>query len=301
MKGPVIQPRRAPSAILTPISLVRSLTTAYMMLATPTPPMMSVSAPMMPKKISRPIRIFSCIFWPLTVFQTPHTRGSSGSKPSRGPRTSLKCWSAAVHVARPSCTRKTTTLTRSPPSTALKVDCGMTAWVASGPPYVEDCVLRFITPMTVNGELLIRSVFPSGSSGPKMSLAISLPRNTTRRFSSSSAGLRKRPRRLRVVLAGVAVVPARADDAAVDGLAAVGRAPCATRSARPRSRRARAGARARSRRPRGARGSSGPRACPCKAWRSRRATGSRGCCPWPARWTSSGASGPRRRRAGAGS
>ena len=29
------------------------------MLATPTPPMMSVSAPMMPKKISRPVRIFS--------------------------------------------------------------------------------------------------------------------------------------------------------------------------------------------------------------------------------------------------
>ena len=133
MKGPVIQLRRAPSAILTPISLVRSLTTAYMMLATPTPPMMSVSAPMTPKKISRPTRIFSCIFWPSTVSQSPQTRGSSGSNPSRGPRTSLKCLSAAG-MSSAFFTRKTTTFNRSLPRTALKVDCGMTACVASGPP-----------------------------------------------------------------------------------------------------------------------------------------------------------------------
>jgi len=62
MKGPVIHRRRAPIAILTPISLVRSLTTAYMMLATPTPPMISVSPPMIPKKSSSPSMIFAPIF-----------------------------------------------------------------------------------------------------------------------------------------------------------------------------------------------------------------------------------------------
>ena len=132
-KGPVIHALRAPRAIFTPISLVRSLTTAYMMLATPTPPMISVSAPMMPKKISRPMRIFPLIFWPSTVFQTPNACESSGSKPSRGPSTWLRCTSAASMSA-DFLTRKTTTLTRSLPRTALKVDWGMTAWVASGPP-----------------------------------------------------------------------------------------------------------------------------------------------------------------------
>ncbi len=54
--GPVIQPAFAPRAIFTPISRVRSLTTAYMMFATPTPPMRSVSAPMIPRKIWIPMR-----------------------------------------------------------------------------------------------------------------------------------------------------------------------------------------------------------------------------------------------------
>ena len=75
----MIQPRRAPSAIFTPISRVRSLTTAYMMLATPTPPMMSVSAPMTPRNISMPRKIFAVMRLSLTVFQVPQTRSSFGS------------------------------------------------------------------------------------------------------------------------------------------------------------------------------------------------------------------------------
>ncbi len=76
----MIQRGGAPSAIFTPISRVRSLTTAYMMLATPTPPMMSVSAPMMPKKISMPSMIFSCIFWPFDgVPESADARSSVGS------------------------------------------------------------------------------------------------------------------------------------------------------------------------------------------------------------------------------
>ena len=77
----MIQPRRAPSAIFTPISRVRSFTTAYMMLATPTHPMTSVSAPMIPKKISIPSRILSPVSCPLTVFQIPQTWSSFGSYP----------------------------------------------------------------------------------------------------------------------------------------------------------------------------------------------------------------------------
>ena len=64
----------APSAIFTPISLVRSLTTAYMMFATPTPPMMSVSAPMMPRKSWIPMQIVLAHLLRSTVFQTSEAR-----------------------------------------------------------------------------------------------------------------------------------------------------------------------------------------------------------------------------------
>ena len=65
------------------------------------------------------------------------------------------------------------------------------------------------------------TVFPRGSSGPKMSFAISFPRKTTRRFSSSSCGFRNRPFPVGKCLRAIAVVPARADDAAVDGLPSI--------------------------------------------------------------------------------
>ena len=45
---------RAPSAILMPISRVRSSTTTFMMLETPMPPTIRVSTPMMPRKIWKP-------------------------------------------------------------------------------------------------------------------------------------------------------------------------------------------------------------------------------------------------------
>ncbi len=41
---------RAPSAILMPISRVRSSTTTFMMFETPMPPTMSVNEPMIPRK-----------------------------------------------------------------------------------------------------------------------------------------------------------------------------------------------------------------------------------------------------------
>src|SRR5207302_9147494 len=49
--------------------------------------------------------------------------------------------------------------------------------------HADDCV----------GALLTSSVFPTGCSSPKMSLAISLPRKMTRRRCTSSSRLRKRP------------------------------------------------------------------------------------------------------------
>ena len=75
----MIQRAFAPSAIFTPISRVRSLTTAYMMFATPMPPTRSVIAPMRPRKISMPIDIFRPFVVFLTMFQVDRARSSVGS------------------------------------------------------------------------------------------------------------------------------------------------------------------------------------------------------------------------------
>ena len=75
----MIQRRRAPNAIFTPISRVRSLTTAYMMLATPTPPISSVSAPTMPRKIWMPIRMFFVTCALLTMSHVDSARSSVAS------------------------------------------------------------------------------------------------------------------------------------------------------------------------------------------------------------------------------
>ena len=70
----------APSAIFTPISRVLSLTTAYMMLATPIPPTKRVSAPMIPRKIWMPRPMLSLMRCISRVSQIPSDRVSSGSK-----------------------------------------------------------------------------------------------------------------------------------------------------------------------------------------------------------------------------
>ncbi len=77
--GAVIQDGRAPSAIFTPISRVLSRTTAYMMFATPMPPIRSVRTPMMPRKSSIPSDMFSVVLPLFTVSQVPRTRSSDGS------------------------------------------------------------------------------------------------------------------------------------------------------------------------------------------------------------------------------
>ena len=158
-----------------------------------------------------------------------------------------------------------------------------------------------MTPTTVNGELLIRSCLSERILLAEDVLGHLVAEEDDAALLLFVLGVDEAAARRRKVLAGVAVVEPRADDAAVDGLASVGRGPCARRSARPRSRRARACARGRSRCPRAWAGSAGPRAGPCRASTSRRATGSPGSSPWPGRWTSSAASGPRRTRAAAGS
>jgi len=66
---PVMYTRRAPSAIWTPISRVRCVTAANMMLATPTPPMTNVSAPIVPRNICSPIMIAFIILASSMVFQ----------------------------------------------------------------------------------------------------------------------------------------------------------------------------------------------------------------------------------------
>ena len=77
--GQMIQRAFAPRAIFTPISRVRSLITANMMLATPTPPMSRVSAPTMPRNIWIPPVIIRLIFALLTVSHVPKARSSVGS------------------------------------------------------------------------------------------------------------------------------------------------------------------------------------------------------------------------------
>ncbi len=54
MNWPMMWRLRAPIDRLMPISFVRSLTTTYMMLATPTPATSSVNRPTRPRKISIP-------------------------------------------------------------------------------------------------------------------------------------------------------------------------------------------------------------------------------------------------------
>ena len=79
-KGAMTWRTLAPSAIFTPISRVRSFTTAYMMLATPIPPTNSVRAPMMPRNTWMPRAMFSVMRWFSRVSQMPSARRSSGSK-----------------------------------------------------------------------------------------------------------------------------------------------------------------------------------------------------------------------------
>ena len=79
-KGAITWRTFAPSAIFTPISRVRSFTTAYMMLATPMPPTNRVRAPMIPRKIWIPRAMLSVMRWFSRVSQTPSARVSSGSK-----------------------------------------------------------------------------------------------------------------------------------------------------------------------------------------------------------------------------
>jgi hypothetical protein len=66
---------------------------------------------------------------------------------------------------------------------------------------------------------LISTVLPTGLTSPKMSVASSSPRKTTRRRCSSSATLIQRPPGDGIVLAALAVRTLRAEHAAVDGLA----------------------------------------------------------------------------------
>ncbi len=80
-KGTITRRGLAPSAIFTPISRVRSLTTAYMMFATPIPPIMSVSAPMIPRNSWMPSAMLSMMRCVLARVPDRRARGvSSGSK-----------------------------------------------------------------------------------------------------------------------------------------------------------------------------------------------------------------------------
>ncbi len=67
----------------------------------------------------------------------------------------------------------TRTQSLSRPIRALNVVIGMTAWYLSWLPYELVWVFFCMIPMTVNGELLMSSVLPTGSSLPKMSSASS--------------------------------------------------------------------------------------------------------------------------------
>ena len=75
-----------------------------------------------------------------------------------------------------------------------KVEYGITARSASGPLLLESWNFFFSTPTHTNGSPSIVTVRPIGLIPLPNSLsARSLPRNTTRRFCSTSVGLMKRP------------------------------------------------------------------------------------------------------------
>src|SRR5439155_528199 len=77
----------APRARLMPISWVRSLTTTYMMLATPTPAMSSVKAPTSPMKIWMPSPTAWVSFSSSMKSHMPRARSSVGSKRYFRPKT----------------------------------------------------------------------------------------------------------------------------------------------------------------------------------------------------------------------
>lgn len=79
------------------------------------------------------------------------------------------------------------------PNIDRKVESGITATFASGPPYMPIWIFFFSTPTTVNGTWLISIVSPIGSLPSNSSSASSSPTKATRRFSASSRTLRKRP------------------------------------------------------------------------------------------------------------
>ena len=70
---------------------------------------------------------------------------------------------------------------------------GIEAWFLSGPLYIPIMTFGCMTPTTRNVDWLICTVFPTGSSLPKRSVASSSPNSTTRRFSARSRSFGKRP------------------------------------------------------------------------------------------------------------
>ena len=82
---------RAPSAILMPISRVRSSTTTFMMLETPMPPTTRVNTPMMPRKIWKPSMKASMKTNISVVSQTWTAWSSSGWNRNRLLNAALTC------------------------------------------------------------------------------------------------------------------------------------------------------------------------------------------------------------------
>ena len=86
--------RRAPRALRTPISLVRSCTETSMMFITPTPPIISVSEPMNTRTTISPFAMPSTIAMMSALVSARTARSSLGSNRCRAASVSRTCRSA---------------------------------------------------------------------------------------------------------------------------------------------------------------------------------------------------------------
>ena len=91
--------RRAPSALRTPISRVRSCTDTSMMFITPTPPISSVSDPMKTSTTIRPPAIPSTTAMISALVSARTARSSRASNRCRAASTSRTCFSATSCAA----------------------------------------------------------------------------------------------------------------------------------------------------------------------------------------------------------
>ena len=179
----------APSALRRPISRIRSVTETSMMFMTPMPPTSSEIAAMPPSRtvsvLSVDVAVASSDCWLVmvksavaaVVIPCSASRVAFGLLVRRGQRVLRR----RLQVDGADRARR---CRRSRPA-GVRVSCGTTAWSSSSDVVDEPAVSS--TPITVNVEPLIVTVWPIGSAPLNSSAAVVAPSTTTGAALSSSA------------------------------------------------------------------------------------------------------------------